>query len=66
VQAKHVEHKDREELTVVGGTGSFAFARGLAVFAQTDPQPTDVGGTYHVKLQLQLRFPDRSHTNIPG
>ncbi|KAL9396640.1 hypothetical protein Peur_010893 [Populus x canadensis] len=66
VQAKHVEHKDREELTVVGGTGSFAFARGLAVFAQTDPQPTDVGGTYHVKLQLQLRFPDRSHSNIPG
>jgi hypothetical protein len=66
VQAKHVEHKDREELTVVGGTGSFAFARGLAVFAQTDPQPTNVGGTYHVKLQLQLRFPDRSHTNIPG
>uniref|UniRef100_A0A6N2MU23 Dirigent protein n=1 Tax=Salix viminalis TaxID=40686 RepID=A0A6N2MU23_SALVM len=67
VQAKHLEHKDREELTVVGGTGSFAFARGLAVFSQTGPRATDhVDGTFHVKLQLQLRFPDRSHTHIPG
>ncbi|KAK1554893.1 hypothetical protein Q3G72_018804 [Acer saccharum] len=57
VEAKHVEHKNREELKVVGGTGSFAFARGLAVFAQTDNH------TYHVKLQL--RFPNRSQT-IPG
>lgn len=57
VQANQVSHKDTEELTVVGGTGSFAFARGQAVFAQTDRQ------TYHVKLQL--KFPDRSHT-VPG
>ncbi|OMO74989.1 Plant disease resistance response protein [Corchorus olitorius] len=63
VQAKHVEHKDREELTVVGGTGSFAFARGLAVFAQTDSQSPEANATYHVKLQL--RFPNRSQT-IPG
>ncbi|KAJ9186642.1 hypothetical protein P3X46_002189 [Hevea brasiliensis] len=59
LQAKHVAHKDREELTVVGGTGSFAFARGLAVFAQTD----GLSATYYVNLQL--RFPDRSET-IPG
>ena len=61
VEAKHVAHKDREELTVVGGTGSFAFARGFAVFAQADHTqlPTDVdASTYHVKLQL--RFPNRS------
>ncbi|XVF58917.1 hypothetical protein PTKIN_Ptkin07bG0104500 [Pterospermum kingtungense] len=57
VQAKNVEHKDKEELTVAGGTGTFAFARGLAVFAQTDSQSD---ATYHVKLQL--RFPD----TIPG
>nr|XP_023905406.1 dirigent protein 8 [Quercus suber] len=61
VEAKHVAHKDREELTVVGGTGSFAFARGFAVFAHADHTqlPTDVdASTYHVKLQL--RFPNRS------
>ncbi|GMY28515.1 dirigent protein 8 [Fagus crenata] len=52
VEAKHVAHKDTE-LTVMGGTGSFAFARGVAVFAETDSQPS-----YHVKLQL--RFPNRS------
>ncbi|XP_022772814.1 dirigent protein 6-like [Durio zibethinus] len=60
VQAKHVEKKDREELTVVGGTGSFAFARGIAVFAQTDSQSSEADATYHVKLQL--RFPNRSQT----
>ncbi|KAJ4701858.1 Dirigent protein [Melia azedarach] len=57
VQAKQVSHKDKEELTVVGGTGSFAFARGYAFFAQTRRQ------NYHVKLQL--KFPNRSHT-MPG
>ncbi|EEF44312.1 dirigent protein 11 [Ricinus communis] len=52
VQAKHISHKDREELTVVGGTGSFAFARGLAVFAQTDELSIGIDATYHLKLQL--------------
>ncbi|KAJ4831775.1 Exocyst complex component S3A, partial [Turnera subulata] len=48
IQAKHVEHKEREELTVVGGTGSFAFARGHAIFAQTDTESSlDVDATYH-------------------
>ncbi|GLU07056.1 hypothetical protein SLE2022_240330 [Rubroshorea leprosula] len=65
VQAKRIQHKDREELTVVGGTGSFAFARGLAVFAQTeaDSGSSEVDATYHVKLHLS--FPNRSQT-IPG
>ncbi|KAI4350967.1 hypothetical protein L6164_005369 [Bauhinia variegata] len=59
VQAKEVAHKDIEQqLTVVGGTGSFAFARGLAVFTQTRSHPTEVAATYHVKLQLE--FPNQS------
>ncbi|KAJ8772680.1 hypothetical protein K2173_027857 [Erythroxylum novogranatense] len=53
VQAERVAHKDKEKLTVVGGTGSFAFARGLAVFAQTDRQPLDMDATYHLQLQLR-------------
>lgn len=72
VKAKHVAHNDVEELTVVGGTGSFAFARGLAVFAQaagrheTTSSASDHvdGATYHVKLQL--RFPNQSRSTIPG
>ncbi|XP_010255013.1 PREDICTED: dirigent protein 17 [Nelumbo nucifera] len=57
VQAKNVGYKDREEFMVVGGTGSFAFARGLAVFAHTDRQPSDVGAMYHLKLRLKLPNP---------
>ncbi|XP_052296844.1 dirigent protein 21 [Citrus sinensis] len=57
VQANDVAHKENEELTVVGGTGSFAFARGHAIFSNTQRQ------TYHVNLRL--KFPNRSHS-IPG
>ncbi|KAA8521260.1 hypothetical protein F0562_011903 [Nyssa sinensis] len=61
VQAETVAKKDREELTVVGGTGSFAFARGLAVFAQKKQQKVSKwDATYHIKLHL--KFPNRSQT----
>lgn len=63
VEAKHVAHKDEQLLTVVGGTGSFAFARGLAAFTHTDRHASVVDATYRVKLQL--KFPNRSQT-IPG
>lgn len=63
VQAKNIHHKAREELTVVGGTGSFAFARGLAVLTQIDRQPIQVHAMYHLKLRL--RFPNRSQV-IPA
>ncbi|TKY61020.1 Dirigent protein 11 [Spatholobus suberectus] len=51
-------HKDKEEFKVIGGTGSFAFARGVAVFTKTDSQQSEVAATYHVKLQLE--FPSHS------
>lgn len=58
VQTMKVSHKDRDEFKVVGGTGSFAFARGVAVFTQTDKQISEEAITYHVKLQLE--FPNHS------
>ncbi|KAM1150926.1 hypothetical protein ACFX13_032120 [Malus domestica] len=71
VEAKHVSRQDTEELTVMGGTGSFAFARGVSVFAKTTDEDGHVDqqsssgnvvdyATYHVKLQL--RFPNQSQT----
>ncbi|KAL8087734.1 dirigent protein 5-like [Apium graveolens] len=58
VQAKNIGHKDRDELVVVGGTGSFAFARGIAVFQQTKLEGSPSHVTYKIKLKLE--FPDPS------
>lgn len=47
-----------EELPVIGGTGSFAFARGTAVFVHSALRGDGVAVPY--RLKLRLRFPDRS------
>ncbi|CAI9116642.1 OLC1v1017839C1 [Oldenlandia corymbosa var. corymbosa] len=70
IQAKDFAQNQKSELTVVGGTGSFAFVRGFAVFAQADNNPgsssssSSSDATYHIKLHL--RFPNRSQTIPPG
>ncbi|KAK7398834.1 hypothetical protein VNO78_10007 [Psophocarpus tetragonolobus] len=43
----------QDQFQVIGGTGSFAFARGLALFTQTHP-------SYHLKLHLHFS----SNTNF--
>ncbi|XP_073134515.1 pterocarpan synthase 1 [Henckelia pumila] len=48
VQGKSLSHKETEVLSIVGGIGSFAFVRGLAVFAQMDE------AIYHIKLHLKF------------
>ncbi|XP_031479206.1 dirigent protein 7 [Nymphaea colorata] len=47
-----------EDLPVVGGTGSFAFARGTAAFVQSAFGADGFAVPYRLKLRLQ--FPDRS------
>lgn len=53
-------HGARDELMVVGGTGSFAFARGAAVVVQTANQESDAGAAYYIKLRLRLRRQSRT------
>ncbi|KZV56999.1 dirigent protein 6 [Dorcoceras hygrometricum] len=48
IRANSLSHKEREVLSVVGGTGSFAFMRGLAVFALLDE------AIYQIKLHLKF------------
>lgn len=59
VQAREEgDDKDREEFTVLGGTGSFAFARDVAVFTRANVGSNQVDASYYVTLELQ--FPNHS------
>ncbi|CAN8287652.1 unnamed protein product [Cochlearia groenlandica] len=70
IRSRDMAHKMEEVMEVVGGTGAFAFARGIAMFARIDHDDDDGDGdgddnedvnTYRVKLLL--RFPHTSHVN---
>ncbi|KAD6119208.1 hypothetical protein R6Q59_025269 [Mikania micrantha] len=63
IQAKNSGNGRRDELSVVGGTGSFAFVRGIAVLTQKDDRDTNLVVPYHIRLQLT--YPNWSKT-IPG
>nr|XP_043637924.1 dirigent protein 11 [Erigeron canadensis] len=58
IQAKNLGNERKDELTVVGGTGSFAFVRGRAVLTQNDDHDTDLVVPHHIKLHL--KYPNRS------
>ncbi|CAL1410955.1 unnamed protein product [Linum trigynum] len=73
VQARNAAPAGRDEerlLAVVGGTGSFAFARGFAVLARkesVDNRKQGSGSTMATyQLKLQLKFPNRSQTIFPA
>ncbi|RZS26278.1 hypothetical protein BHM03_00059604 [Ensete ventricosum] len=64
VEARRVGRRGREELAVVGGTGSFAFARGHAAFSVTkERRQSDADAIY--RLDLRLMLPEEPPT-IPG
>lgn len=60
VEAKSLTN-DNNKLNVVGGTGYFAFARGLAIFAQTKREHINLETNYY-NIKLQLKFPNKSKT----
>ncbi|KAL4559478.1 hypothetical protein LXL04_031616 [Taraxacum kok-saghyz] len=64
IQAKNLEDGEQDELTVVGGTGSFAFVRGIAVLTRKDEHDTDLVVPYHIRLHL--KYPNRSETIPTG
>lgn len=58
------DNKDSEEFKVVGGTGWFAFARGVAVFRRTNIMGSNqVDASYYVRFHLN--FPNQFH-NMPA
>ncbi|EOA14616.1 hypothetical protein CARUB_v10027874mg [Capsella rubella] len=59
IRSRDMAHKLEEVMEVVGGTGAFAFARGIAMFAEVDDHEEEAVTTYRVKLLL--RFPHTSH-----
>lgn len=61
IQAQSMGNDRKDELMVVGGTGSFAFVRGIAVLTQKDN--TDLVITNHIRLHL--KYPNQSKTT-PG
>ncbi|KAI3684799.1 hypothetical protein L6452_34025 [Arctium lappa] len=63
IQAKNLGNDRKDELTVVGGTGSFAFVRGKAFLRQKDDHDSNIVVPYHIILHL--KYPDRSEI-IPG
>ncbi|KAI3762888.1 hypothetical protein L1987_53330 [Smallanthus sonchifolius] len=63
IKAKNSGSGRTDELSVVGGTGSFAFVRGIVVLTQKDDRDTNLVVPYHIKLHL--KYPNRSKS-IPG
>ncbi|VVB07615.1 unnamed protein product [Arabis nemorensis] len=59
IRSRDMAHKLEEVMEVVGGTGAFAFARGIAMFSEIDDDHEEAITTYRVKLLL--RFPHTSH-----
>lgn len=63
VEGRRLREEEREELRVLGGTGSFAFARGHAVLTRISRLRAGGAALYHVKLHLLL--PDICHRPFP-
>ncbi|ONK71316.1 uncharacterized protein A4U43_C04F7210 [Asparagus officinalis] len=54
IEATRARRSKREEFVVVGGTGFFAFARGVAVFVRRDNRQSDFDAVHYIKLRLSL------------
>ncbi|PKA61212.1 hypothetical protein AXF42_Ash006109 [Apostasia shenzhenica] len=65
VEVRHAADWTKEELVVVGGTGAFAFARGVAAMEETRQTGGRAAASYCMKIKIKIRILGDRSQNLP-